>query len=216
MSDGMPKLMIATPAPRGEIRVEMATTLLDLHASGLDFDFVGVDDGRSPSRARNALLASFHARTAFTHLLFLDADIDLPAAGIHRLVGLCRDVVAAAVPAVVPGPSGECRFDLGSAVGEDGPLVQVERAAAAVLLLSRSAVDALVADARDGGRVYDGPPLPASEPRARIHYDVFRAGAEDGVYLDADGHACAALRRLGFAIHVDPAIVVRHHGTVSV
>jgi len=216
MSGGMPKLMVATPAPRGDIRVEMATMLLDLRASGLDFDFVGVDDGRSPSRARNALLASFHARTAFTHLLFLDAGIELPAGGIRRLVDLDRDVVAAAVPLVEPGPSGERLFDLGPTVGEDGPLVQVERVSAAVLLLSRRAVDALVAEARDGGRVYDGSPLPASEPRARIHYDVFRAGAEDGVYLDADGHACATLRRLGFAIHVDPAIVVRHHGTVSV
>ena len=66
-----------------------------------------------------------------------------------------RDVVGAPVPLKGRGPNGERLFNVGNAVGEDGPLSLHERVGTAVLLLSRRAVDALVDDAKADGRVYD-------------------------------------------------------------
>ena len=215
MSVPAPRLMIATPARGGRVHLDFVATLLDLRAAGVDFAFVGMGDESLVTRARNALLASFHARREFTHLLFLDADVGVPAAGVRRLLEHGRDVAGAPVPLEGVRPSGERLFDVGRALGESGPLAIVERVGAAVLLLSRRAADALVEDAKADGRVYDRASTLAGDPGTRVHYDVFRTGVVDGEYLSGDDWACATLRRLGFAIHVDPAIVVRHHGTLA-
>ena len=211
-----PNVMIATPAYGGMVHLDYALSLLDLRGAGVAFTLAGMGNESLITRARNALLASFHAHAAYTHLLFLDADIGVPASGIVRLLAHARDVVAAPVPLKGHGPSGERIFNVGRSVGESGPLTLVDRVGTAVLMLSRRAVDALVEDAKADGRVYDRAPTLAGDAGTRVHYDVFRVGVDDGEYLSEDYWACAALRRLGFAIHVDPTIVVRHHGTMSV
>jgi hypothetical protein len=213
---GVVNLMVATPAYGGMVHLDYAMSLLELRGAGVAFSLVGMGNESLVTRARNALLASFHARREFTHLLFLDADIGIPAAGILRLLMHARDVVAAPVPLKGHGSSGERIFNVGRAVGESGPLTRVDRVGTAVLMLSRRAVDALVDDAKADGRVYDRASTLAGDPGTRVHYDVFRVGVADGEYLSEDYWACAALRRLGFDIHVDPAIVVRHHGTMAV
>jgi hypothetical protein len=101
-------------------------------------------------------------------------------------------------------------------VGEDGTFYLVEYIGTAALMFSRKAAEALVADARDNGRVYSrgvlvrGEKLPTTE-----HYDVFRTGVVNGVYLSEDYWACRELRRLGFGIHLDPSIVTRHSGMLE-
>jgi len=211
-----PRLMIATPAYGGMVHTDYVTTLLDLARTGLAFGLVTLGNESLVTRARNTLLASFHARREFTHLLFLDADVGLAAEGILRLVAHDRDVVAAPVPLKGRGARGERLFNVGLAVGEDGPRALHERVGTAALMLSRRAVDALVDDAKADGRVYERMATLSGDAGARVHYDVFRVGTVDGEYLSEDYWACDALRRLGIPIHVDPAIVVRHHGTVSV
>jgi len=214
--DAVPNLMVATPAYGGMVHADFAMTVLDLARTGLAFTLVTLANESLITRARNALLSSFHANRAYTHLLFLDADIGVPAPSIVRLVAHARDVVGAPVPLKGRGPNGERLFNVGNAVGEDGPLSLHERVGTAVLLLSRRAVDALVEEAKADGRVYDRMSTLAGDTGARVHYDVFRVGVVDGEYLSEDFWACATLRRLGFPVHVDPAIVVRHHGTVAV
>jgi hypothetical protein len=100
-------------------------------------------------------------------------------------------------------------FNIGRTIGEEGPLLVTERIGTAALLLSRNAVDALIADARGDRRAYEQSAVAqdvGGTGRA-IHYDVFRVGVVDGEYLSEDYWACPALRRLGVAIHVDPTIV---------
>lgn len=217
MSDSAaaPHLMVATPAYGGMVHLDYALSLLELRDAGVRFALVGMGNESLVTRARNALLASFHARPEFTHLVFLDADIGVPAAGILRLLAHGRDVVAAPVPLKGVGPSGERLFNVGRTVGESGPLTLVDRVGTAVLMLSRRAVDALVDDAKADGRVYDRSSTLAGDPSTRVHYDVFRVGVADGEYLSEDFWACGTLRRLGFAIHVDPTVIVRHHGTMA-
>ena len=210
------KLLVATPAYGGMVHLDYALSLLELRNAGVAFSLAGMGNESLVTRARNALIASFHARPEFTHLLFVDADVGVPAAGLLRLLAHGRVVIAAPVPRKGAGPSGERVFNVGRAVGESGPLTLVDRVGTAVLLLSRRAVDALVEDAKADGRVYDRASTLAGDPGTRVHYDVFRVGVADGEYLSEDYWACATLRRLGFAIHVDPTIVVRHHGTMAV
>ena len=204
-------LMVATPAGGGLVHVDHVALLLGLARAGVDFSHVTASGERDLARARNALVSAFHARSGPTHLLFLDADVGLAATDVVRMLGHGRDVVAAPVTLAVRDPEGAPRDDVGRAVGADGPLTQHERAGASVLLLTRRAVDALVDDARSGGRVYESATAIDGDPGSRIDYDVFHAGAADGEYVSGDARACEALRRLGHAIHVEPAIVVRRH-----
>ena len=204
-------LMVATPTGGGIVHVDHVATLIGLARARVVFSHVTARAERDPSRARNALLSAFHARGGPTHLLFLDADVGLDAVDVIRMLGHGRDVVAAPVPLDARGPEGEARFDVGGAVGEDGPLTLHERACASAMLLSRRAVDALVDDAKAGGRVYESATALDGDAVSRIDYDVFHAGAVDGNYVSGDARACEALRRRGHAIHVDPAIVVRRH-----
>lgn len=209
-------LMVATPAHGGSVHLDFAATLIELRAAGVAFTLVDARHEHLAPRARNALVASFHAERRFTHLLFLDADLGLAAGAIERLLAHARDVVGAPVPLAGAERTASRSFDIGRAVGEAGPLVTVDAVGAGVLLLSRRAVDALVDDAKSDGRVYEPPRSAAADSAARVHYDVFRVGVVDGAYRSEDAWASASLRRLGFALHVDPAIVVRHHGTPAV
>ena len=204
-------LMVATPAPGGLLHADHVATLLGLVRAGVALSHVTASGERDASRARNAMLSAFHARRGAGHLLFLDADVGIAPGDVIRMLGHGRDVVAAAVPLETPGPGGDPRYEVGRTVGEDGPLTLHEHAGASALLLARHAVDALVEDARAAGLAYGSSTVLEGDPGTRIDYDVFRAGAADGEYVGGEAHACATLRRLGFAIHVDPAVVVRRH-----
>ena len=209
-------VMIATPAYGGAVQLSYVRSLLDFAAAGIAFALVGIANESLVTRARNALLSTFHARTAFTHLLFLDADVGLSAQGLARMLAAGRDVIGAPVPLKGRGPRGERIFNVGPALGEEGALLICGRIGTAALMLSRRAADALVEDAKSQGGVYAPMSTLVGDEGVDLHYDVFRTAVVDGEYLSEDFYACATLRRLGFAIHVDPTIVTTHHGTLGV
>jgi hypothetical protein len=210
------RVMIATPAYGGNLHLACAMSLMQFHAAGIDFALVGIANESLITRARNALISTFHARREFTHLLFLDADVGLPAEGLARMLAAQRDVIGAAVPLKGRGTHGEHLFNVGASLGEDGALMLTARIGTAALMLSRRAADALVDEALARGAVYERMSTLVGDPGVTTHYDVFRVGAVDGEYVSEDFWICATLRRLGFAIHVDPTIVTTHHGTMAV
>ena len=64
------------------------------------------------------------------------------------------------------------------------------------------------------GRVYScGLHLRGADLHASVHCDVFRTGVVE--YLSEDFWVCRELLRLGFAIHLDPAIATRHSGMLE-
>ena len=209
-------LMIATPAYGGAVQLSYVTSLLGFRAAGVAYSLVGLANESLITRARNALLSTFHARPQFTHLLFLDADVGLPAEGLARMVAADKDVIGAPVPLKGRGPRGERLFNLGRCIGEDGPLMLHQRIGTAVLMLSRHAVNLLVDEARARGGVYERMSTMVGDPGVNVHYDVFRTGVVDGEYLSEDYWVCETLRSLGFAIHVDPTIVTTHHGNMAI
>ena len=209
-------LLIGTPTSDGRVHVEYLRALLAIQQLGIAFALVTISNEPLITRARNSIISTFHQRREYTHLLFLDADVHLPQQGLRRLLAHDKDVIAAPVPLRGLGPEGGRAFDVGLAVGEEGPLLSVDSVGAGVLLLSRAAVDALIAEAKRGQRVYDAKaPLPGAG-ETPILYDVFRVGMEEGDYLSEDAWVCRALRRLGYAIYVDPTIVTRRHATIAI
>ena len=211
-------LLIGTPAYGGQVHVDYVSSLLVFQREGIVFTLMTIGNESLITRARNTILSTFHERREFTHLLFLDGDVHLPCEGLRRMIASGKDVVGAPVALKAVDAGGARMFNLGRTIGEDGPLLLTERVGTAALLLSRNAAEALIADARSDRRAYEQSTTAraASGAGDAIHYDVFRVGVVEGEYLSEDYWACHALRRLGFAIHVDPTIVTRHNGVVAI
>jgi hypothetical protein len=205
-------LLIGTPAYAGQVHVDYLGALLAFQREKIPFTLMTIANESLITRARNTIISAFYDGRDFTHLLFLDGDVHLPPEGLARMLGSGKDVVAAPVALKGAGADGARLFNVGNTIGEDGTLLVVERAGTAALLLSRSAADALVADARREQRVYERAPALGD---GSIQYDVFRVGVVDGEYLSEDFRVCRELRRLGFPIHVDPTVVTRRDAVVA-
>ncbi len=208
-------VMIATPAYGGMVHMNFVLALLGFGQAGIRFAPAFLGNESLITRARNSLLSMFHHRPEFSHLLFLDADVGLAPEGLAALLRHDKDVIAAPVPLKGRDSRGARIFNFGRARGEEGPLVVVERVGSAVLLLSRRAVSALVDDAMADGRVYERMSTLMGDNGPTVHYDVFRTGVVEAEYLSEDFWVCRALRQLGFAIYLDPAIVTYHYGNMA-
>lgn len=204
--------MIGTPAYHCQVHTEYVRSLLSFQQANIPFSWVTIGNESLITRARNTLLSHFHAAEEFTHLLFLDGDVGLTAEGLERLLSHEVDVIGAQVPLKSIGENGERTYNVGRFFRIDGLLARVEHIGTAVLLLSKTAVSALVADARAGNRVYPAARGVAAADEPPEQYDVFQVGVMDGVYLSEDYWVCHRLRAAGFDVFVDISVKPAHHG----
>ena len=208
-------LLIGTPAYGNQVHTEYATSLIQFKDAGIPVGGVLMLGNESLiTRARNTLLSIFHYEPAFTHLLFLDADIRLTADGLNQLIAHQRDVIGARVPLKGFGTDGKPLYNAHQLQPLGEGLYSANHLGTAVMLLSRRAADALVAAAEERGDTYPAPAnyAPGAQWAKRPMYDAFKVGVYDGHYLSEDYYACRTLQQRGFTIHVDPAVRVVHHG----
>lgn len=205
-------VMIGTPAYAGMVHLDYLASISEYFRAQINFTLSAIGNESLITRARNAILSKFHEQPDYSHLLFLDGDVYLPATGLQRLLAHDVDVVGAAVPLKGFNARGERIFNVGTCLGEMGALHEVTRIGTAAMLLSRKAVTALVHEARLAGDTYERN-LSGGAPMAKVHYDVFKVGVVGGDYLSEDYWACHRLRALGYKIFVDPEIATRHQGT---
>lgn len=206
-------ILIGTPAYAGQVHVDYVHALLSFYRAGVRFSLMTVDKESLITRARNAIISQFAELTDYSHLLFLDGDVHIDGEDVKRLLDHDKDVIGAAVPLKGTDRRGKQLYNAGQALRQEGGLVVSDRIGTAVLMLSRSAAAALIEDARDQGHTYSASPDHHQSNKAGVtQYDVFQVGVVDGQYLSEDYWVCHRLRDLGFEIHVDPSIPVRHHG----
>ncbi len=204
-------ILIGTPAYAGMVHLDYLNSIAEYFRSQINFTISAIGNESLITRARNAILSKFYAEPEFTHLLFLDGDVYLPASGVLRLLSHEVDVIGAAVPLKGFNDRGERIFNVGQCLGEHGLLHEVERIGTAAMVLSRKAVNDLVEEARQEGDVYQRQ-LSRGAPMALVHYDVFKVGVVNGDYLSEDFWVCHRLRQIGHKVFVDPAIPTRHQG----
>jgi hypothetical protein len=150
----------------------------------------------------------------FTHLLFLDADIHLSAMGLIQLLSHEKDVIGA--PVALKGKNkqtGHPVYNVGKNLGEVDNLIMTDRVGTAVFMLSRTAVNALIDNAKKSNDVYYSNPHTRghSDPNIKM-YDVFKTGVFNGDYLSEDFYVCKVLMELGFNVYVDPSVRTKHNG----
>jgi hypothetical protein len=147
-------IMVGTPAYGGMVHIDYLRRLFEYTTARIRFELDTIGNESLITRARNAILATFHVRRELTHLLFLDADVSLPAAGLLRMLMARAPVIAAPVALKGFDANGARIWSVGRCLGFAGSLLKVENVGTGALLLSRAACDALVQDAIEHGRTY--------------------------------------------------------------
>ena len=208
--------MVGTPAYGGMVHIDYLRRLFEYEKAGIKFDLDTIGNESLITRGRNAILSTFHVRRELTHLLFLDADVSLPAPGLIRMLRARAPVIGAPVAIKGFNADGARIWNVGACVGVAGSLLKVESVGAAALLLSRAACDALVQEAIDHGRTYARMKTLVGNTETSVHYDVFQVGVQAHEYLSEDFWVCRRLRTLGFDILIDPSIITTHFGTMPV
>jgi hypothetical protein len=207
------RILIGTPAYRSQVDLDYLHSVMDFFRAGIRFTILTIGNESLITRARNAILSTFHHSSAFTHLFFLDADVAIDAASLQRLVAHGRDIVAAPVPLKTIRESGERIYNYSRVIGEEGNgLVRVAHVGTAAMLLSRGAVTRLVDAAQARGDVYELKRDDIGPSGLQTQYDVFKVGVRGGDYLSEDFWICQELRDQGLEIYVDLTLRTRHSG----
>jgi len=207
-------ILIGTPCYAGKLDLDYFNSILDFHRKRLPVTVMGLRNESLIPRGRDTIFTYFMHLTQFSHLLFLDADIGLPADGLIRLLSHQKDVIGAAVALKGTDRLGNVVYNASPpppvGVSDQMLLQQVDRVGTAVFCLSRGACAMLAAVAP----CYDSNPLTRGQAlNVGRHYAVFGCGIRDGEYLSEDYWVCRTLKELGIPIWVDWAVQTRHWGT---
>ncbi len=209
-------VMVGTPAYGGMVHLDYVRSLFGFLRSGISFESVAIGNESLITRARNTILAGFQRRKEFSHLLFLDADVHLSGDGLAQMLASDVAVIGAPVALKRFNPDGSRVWNVGRTKGSRGRLFKVEHIGTAALMLSRTAVEALVEDAIAHNRTYARPATSQGDAETTVHYDIFQVGVHEGMYLSEDYWVCRRLLTLGFDIFVDPSVVTTHNGIMAV
>lgn len=213
-------ILIGTPCYGGLIHQDYFQAAMDYFRLNLPVTFIQIGNESLITRGRNTIASVFHGHgDLFTHLLFLDADVYLSGADLVKMIQDDVDVVGAPVPMKGFNPDGTLVYNVSNILSDEVPgnpnLVEVDRVGTAALLFKKKAIDSLVNDAIKENRVYERNKLSRGEKIEVPHYDIFRVGVVDGLYLSEDFFVCHELRRLGYNVYVDKTINCRHSGTFT-
>lgn len=211
------KVLIGTPAYGGMVHLGYMNSILEYQKQGLPFSLASFGNESLITRARNSIISYFyHHREEYTHLLFLDADIHLPASDLKAMMDFNKHVCGALAPVKAYEEDGRVRTNASGALEALGNgLYKAEFVATAALLLSQEAATAVVEEARSAGRCYQNPRgFDLNQTVADLEmYDVFQVGVVNDQYLSEDYWLCRTLSKLGFEIFATDIPKITHFGT---
>jgi hypothetical protein len=149
------------------------------------------------------LITQFYENSQnFTHLLWLDGDVSIPASGLQELLDENVDIIAAPVPIKDLNPG--AHQSIRRTYEEVRPYVyKAEAAATGCFLMSKKAVISLI----ESADYYF-----SDDNSTRKIYNVFESGIRDQQLMSEDWDICYKLRELGYEIYVNSSFPVSHFG----
>ena len=199
-------ILFATPMYGGQCTepffLSALRTVQELDRAGLAYDWLTEKNESLVHRARMEMTATFLRRPEFSHLFWIDADMDWEPAHVAALWNLQTDIAV--------GLYAMKRADMPLSAWKDGKLVkreewpnepfEVDYAGTGFMLLSRNAIETIAANVP----TWEGAsgPVPA----------LFMTPIHNGGLESEDYHFCRIAREAGFKVIADPSIKLGHWG----
>lgn len=194
-------LLLAIPCQGGKLEAETAQGLLGFEAIcrtvGVEHDILFTVNEALVSRSRNKYIDNFISNPSFTHLIFIDADMEFNAGDIFKLIDRKKDVISAICPKKVFPISPACAFERSSSDetkasrDETGELLEASMVGAAFMVIRRRAIEKMI-EAYEDSCLFN--PI-EGDP----------SGGEDNAF-------CRRWKSLGGKIWLDPSIEIGHIG----
>lgn len=198
----MNSVLIVTPSYDGKVSVSYLEAIQS-YRNYIEFDISFVKGSSLLAKARNDLFDQFFKSEIFSHMLMLDADIMLSRESLMKMLDTGLDVIGAPVPLGKKiTPWGMAQNVIGVTREAGHMLYEVDAIGTAALMLSRDAVNDLVFDAREHGRVY--------EDSGEWKHEIFFTGARNGRYWGEDYNLCDSLYRVGHTVYALSDTAVAH------
>lgn len=201
----MQGILFATPCYGGLVTAQHFRSCLSLKAdltlSNIPHDWVVAWNESLVTRARNEMTATF-LKTDWSHMMWIDADIEFATDDVIKLWNLDADVAA--------GFYCMKRPDKPLSAWKDGKLVQVtdemkepfavDYAGTGFFMIRRDVIEKLAETAE----TYEGPVGPVKA--------LYMTPVTDGCFESEDYYFCRKAREAGFKIMGDPTIKLKHWG----
>lgn len=210
-------ILIATPCYGGQVTEHYLSSMIKLtqafHMARVEWDLMTLRNESLITRARNTCVARFLQAPEYkdySHLMFIDADIQFTPDDVARLWNLQAendwlDVCAGCYRIKKPDSQYALWVD-GALVTDldqfDGP-VEVDYAGTGFMLIRRIAFERLI-DLH--------PEIEHEEGQVKKSWAIFDTGVVDNVYLSEDYWFCKQWRAAGGKILADPKVRLKHVG----
>lgn len=225
----MKKLFVATPMFGGMGHCEYMTSLMNLYgqcaSKNIPFTFATVSNESLIPRARN-LLVSMFLQTDFTHLLFIDSDIEFDPNDVVKMLDHDKDILCGIYPkkeinwervsqaARSGAPTDKLQYNTATPViqvlkdkdysnVDFTKPVEIKYGPTGMMLVKRSVFETL------SDKVPSHKHQNPNEPNLSVFFDTSIKGDE---YLSEDYHFCDIWRETGGKIYAAPWVKMNHVG----
>ena len=211
-----PSVMIAMPC-YDSVKVSTMISLIklvqQLGKSGIQ---VSINTMKSPliHQARNYLTSVF-LTTDFTHLLFVDSDVEFEPEAVLRMLVAKKDVIC--TPYRVKSLdvnqkmyTVELKKD---APLEPGDLIEITAGPTGIMLIHRDVFKKIIEkfpDLKIKNSVF-----PKPGPDHQYYYNFFDFTFEDGYSAGEDVSFCKLVQKTGFKLYANTASFTKHHGSYA-
>tara|TARA_R110002020_G_scaffold263128_1_gene477525 strand:- start:447 stop:1139 length:693 start_codon:yes stop_codon:yes gene_type:complete len=182
---------------------------------------VGINTMKSPliHQARNYLTSVF-LTTEYTHLLFVDADVQFEPEAVLRMLVADKDIVCTPYRVKNPDinkPAYTVKFPDPKVVPIlPGGLVEIEAGPTGLMLIHRRVFEKIIENSphlKIKNEVNQG--LISTEASHQFYYNFFDFAFEDGYTLGEDVSFCNLARKQGLKLYANIESPTAHHGSFA-
>ncbi|MCM8538164.1 MAG: hypothetical protein NE334_19630 [Lentisphaeraceae bacterium] len=235
-------VMIATPCYGGQLSEAYMRGILDvsliMHEKKIPFYVFTIANESLITRARNSTVAQFLGSPEYSHLLFIDADIEFSPLEFFRLLASDKEVVGGCYPGksinwqkihdqVTSGASVEelearslnymvnyhlVETEQGSALNIENDFVEVNNLATGFLMIRRSVFEKLIESRPQDKYVNDIAGYNSEKTKDKFYLFFDTMCDESGRYLSEDYAFCTKWREVGGQVWMDIQSKLTHTG----
>jgi hypothetical protein len=214
--DKKPSVMIGMPcydSVKVSTMVSIIKLIQQLAKSGVA---VGIQTMKSPliHQARN-YLSSVFLDSDFTHLLFIDSDVEFEPEAILRMLVAKKDIIC--TPYRVKSMDVEKKIytvEIKKAIRmEAGEIIEITAGPTGIMLIHRDVFKKIIEkfpELKIKNSVF-----PQPGPDHKYYYNFFDFTFKDGYAAGEDVSFCKLVQKLGFKLYANTASFTKHHGSYA-